>query len=135
MTQYNTIQIQSDGGARGNPGPAGAGWVLKSDNNIIKEGKEFLGTKTNNQAEYTGLINALKDLKNFDYSKVEIFLDSELIVKQIKGEYRVKNPELKVLFQEAISLLNDKNWSISHVRREYNKEADRLVNVAIDAYQ
>lgn len=128
-----SLQIFTDGGARGNPGPAGAGWILKQKGEIIKRGKKFLGEATNNQAEYQALILALHDAKKLDPQALEIHMDSELAVKQILGEYKVKNEELKTLFAQVKAVLQAfPKWSICHVRREQNKEADKLANEAMD---
>ncbi len=132
MTQ---LTIFSDGGARGNPGPAGAGAViLDASGKVIAELSEYLGETTNNQAEYRAMIMALKAAKKMSPPSVEIFADSELVVKQIKGEYRVKDEGLKPLFRELMSLLGEfSSYSVAHVRREKNKHADKLVNKAIDS--
>ena len=124
-----------DGGARGNPGPAGAGGVLfDSADKKIGEFKKYLGDElTNNQAEYQGLILGLKLAQKNKIKKLSIFMDSELIVKQIKGEYRVKNEGLKPLFEKAKKLLvKFSDYNINHIVRERNKLADALVNEAID---
>jgi len=124
-----------DGGARGNPGPAGAGGVLfDSKARRLDEFKKYLGEATNNQAEYQGLILGLKLARKNKITKLSIFMDSELIVKQIKGEYRVKNEGLKPLFEKASKLLDTlPNYKIAHVLRAKNKWADALVNEAIDS--
>ncbi len=126
--------IYTDGAARGNPGPAGAGAILTdSDGKKIGEVCEYLGEKTNNQAEYQALILALKEAKKIGITMVSIFSDSELMVKQLKGEYKVKNQGLKPLFQEAFGLLRYfGTHKIGHVPREQNKRADQLANLAID---
>ncbi len=119
-----------DGGSRGNPGPAGAGVYFPG----IVSVAEYLGEQTNNFAEYTALVTALKFAVAMGCDDLEVFSDSELVVKQIRGEYRVKNPNIIPLYQSA------KMWmrligrcSIEHVRREFNKDADRLANDAMDA--
>jgi ribonuclease HI len=128
------IIIFSDGGARGNPGPAGIGAVLyDQEKNKIAEVSKYLGETTNNQAEYKALIEGLKKAKEFNVQEVECFLDSELVVKQLKREYKVKNQELAPLFLEVYNLSqNFKNIKFIHVPREKNKEADRLANLAMD---
>lgn len=123
-----------DGAARKNPGFAGAGvYLLEDDNPVFKKGF-FLEEKTNNQAEYLalllGIFYASKHMASDD--TLFIFSDSELLVKQLLGDYRVKNPDLKRLFDLAIELLQDLNYSICHVVREKNKVADQLANLGID---
>lgn len=125
--------IYCDGGARGNPGPAGAGAVLYHEGVLVAEISEFLGNRTNNQAEYQALILALKKAKELGAEEVECYLDSELVVKQIKREYKVKNKDLAPLFLEVYNLdLSFKKSSYQHIPREKNKEADKLVNLAVD---
>lgn len=124
----------TDGGARGNPGPAGIGVVLQNkDGETIGEWSEFLGIATNNQAEYKALLLALKQAVALGAIELECRLDSELVVKQLKGEYKVKHPDLKPLFEQAKSLISQiKNVSFKHIPRELNKQADRLANQAMD---
>ena len=125
--------IFTDGGARGNPGPAGIGIVIKENDKNIKEYGKYIGETTNNQAEYKALISALETAREMGAEEVQVFMDSELIVKQIKGEYKVKHPGLAPLFLKLYNLkIGFKKFSVTHVRREKNKEADALVNKAID---
>ncbi|NCN22290.1 ribonuclease HI family protein [Candidatus Falkowbacteria bacterium] len=128
------IIIYSDGGARGNPGPAGIGAVLYDENkNLLAEISSYLGVATNNQAEYKALIAALKKAKELGAKELDCFLDSELVVKQLKREYKVKNAELAPLFLEIHNLsLSFEKINYTHIRRELNKEADRLANEAMD---
>ncbi|MCK9439064.1 MAG: ribonuclease HI family protein [Patescibacteria group bacterium] len=128
------IIIFSDGGARGNPGPAGIGAVLyDQEKNKIAEVSKYLGETTNNQAEYRALIEGLKKAKELKAQEVECFLDSELVVKQLKREYKVKNQELAPLFLEVYNLSQTfKDIKFVHIPREKNKEADRLANLAMD---
>ncbi|MFH1653475.1 MAG: ribonuclease HI family protein [Pseudomonadota bacterium] len=128
------IIIHTDGAARGNPGPAGAGATLKSsDGVVLATVSEYLNEMTNNQAEYHALILALNEAIIAGAEAVKIYMDSELIVKQIKGEYRVKNEGLKPLYDKVVQSLKKFNtYTIEHVRREKNKEADKLANLAID---
>ena len=123
-----------DGGARGNPGPAGAGGVLfDSKARRLDEFKKYLGEATNNQAEYQGLILGLKLARENKITKLSIFMDSELIVKQVRGEYKVKNEGLKPLFEKVMKLLSKfSKYKITHILRGRNKLADALVNEAID---
>ena len=126
--------LNTDGGARGNPGPAGAGAVLYDiAGEVIGEAKQYLGTATNNVAEYTAIILGLEMAIEKGVTELEAKMDSELAVKQLNGEYKVKNQELAKLFLK-IHELRPKFSSITftHVRRERNKHADKLVNMAID---
>ena len=126
--------IYTDGGARGNPGPAGIGVVLQNkDGDVVGEWSEFLGVATNNQAEYKALLLALKQTVALGVIELECRLDSELVVKQLKGEYKIKNSELKLLNEQAKGLISQlKDVSFKHVRREQNKRADQLANQAMD---
>ncbi len=128
--------IHIDGGARGNPGPAAAGVCITTPDGdtALHEAGYWLGELTNNEAEYQGLLHALKAAAELGFESVTIRSDSELMVKQIKGEYRVKAPNLKPLFATARERLDSfRGWSIEHVRREKNKRADQLANLAMDA--
>src|SRR3989344_6112317 len=134
------IVIFTDGGARGNPGPAGAGVVAYEGSKKIFELKKFLGERqTNNWAEYEALILALTEAKRRGLAKraIEVRMDSELIVKQMNGEYQVKEETLWPQYMKAHNLLvaHFPEHRFVHVRREENKEADRLVNEAIDEAQ
>jgi len=123
-----------DGASRGNPGPAAAGFVLKGATGVRLQAKAvYLGKATNNAAEYTGLIKALEAASQLEAAHVTIFSDSELLVKQIVGQYKVKSEHIRPFFQQAISLLDGfEGYQIQHIPREQNKEADRLVNRALD---
>ena len=126
-------QLFTDGASKGNPGPAGAGWVLVSDQNTdpIREGK-YLGLATNNEAEYQALIFGLQRALACDVQEIRISMDSELLVRQLNGLYRVKNPRLALLFHQVQDLLlKFSNYDIIHVPREHNREADRMANEAI----
>jgi len=129
------LKIHFDGGARGNPGPAGAGVVIESaEDGPLFVGGFFLGRMTNNAAEYNGLLRALEAARRLDGSHLSVYSDSELLVRQINGEYRVKNAALKELFDEAYAQLRGfERWEIRHVRREANGRADHLANLAMDA--
>ncbi len=123
-----------DGGARGNPGPAGYGVVI-TDQAGHKVGalSEYLGHQTNNYAEYNGLLAALDYALKHGYKALKVVADSELLVKQIKGEYKVKSPTLLELYQRARKMITQLDWfSIQHVLRGGNQEADRLANLAMD---
>ncbi|MFH1542742.1 MAG: ribonuclease HI family protein [bacterium] len=123
-----------DGAARGNPGPAGIGVLIRNENDILLEVADYIGNTTNNQAEYMALIRGLEEAIDLEEDEVEVFSDSELLVKQIQGEYRVKNEGLIPLHHHATTLIKEfKLFSISHIRREKNKQADKLANIGIDA--
>lgn len=124
-----------DGGSRGNPGPAAAAIVLSDASGTQLEAKAFfLGRATNNVAEYTGLVKALEAAAQIGSEQLSVFSDSELLVRQINGQYRVKSEHLRPLFQQAMSLLGRfKSWNIQHIIRDKNKQADSLVNQALDA--
>ncbi|HZM61309.1 MAG TPA: ribonuclease HI family protein [Vicinamibacterales bacterium] len=125
-----------DGGSRGNPGPAGYGVRVEQPDGTIVELKEFLGTCTNNVAEYSGLLAALRWAAEHGVSQLRIRSDSELLIKQMRGEYRVKNPGLQPLYEEARALARTiGRVTFEHVRREFNKDADRLANEAMDQGQ
>lgn len=129
----SSLDLYTDGGARGNPGPAGIGGVLLDKDQVIGEFSYFIGNTTNNVAEYKALIAGLK-LAQGKSENIRVFLDSQLIVRQLTGEYRVKEPHLKPLSAE-VKLLSEKFKSISytHVPREKNKSADALANKAMDS--
>ncbi len=135
MTQFS---IYTDGGARGNPGPAALGVVvMDGTGQVVKEFIRYLGEATNNQAEYKALIAGLEQVSKLAHpSQVSLraFLDSELVVKQMNGEYRVKDEHLKPLFAKAQKLSSTfKQVVFIHIRRERNAHADSLVNRALDA--
>jgi ribonuclease HI len=122
-----------DGGSRGNPGPAGYGVRIEQPDGTVTELKEFLGSSTNNVAEYRGLLAALRWAVDHGISELRIRSDSELLVKQMRGEYRVKNPGLLPLYEEARALMRTiGRVRFEHVRREFNKDADKLANEAMD---
>ena len=122
-----------DGGSRGNPGPAGYGVRIETDDGAIVELKASLPIATNNVAEYNGLLAALRWAVANGISALLVRSDSELLVKQMKGEYRVKNPGLQPLYEEARTLARQiGRVKFEHVRREFNREADRLANEAMD---
>ena len=128
------IKIFTDGASRGNPGPAGCGYIIYADGTEIASGKKYLGTATNNVAEYTAVLEACKDPILASYTHLNFFLDSELVVKQMKGEYKVKNPGLIPLKDQLRMMLREKFVTFTHVPRAQNKEADLLANQAIDSY-
>jgi ribonuclease HI len=128
------LTLYTDGASRGNPGPAGAGArVVDETGREVARAKRFLGRMTNNQAEYQALLLGLDLARKLAPAHLGIRLDSELVVKQLRGEYRVKDPHLADLFVRVRDMLNAlAGYDILHVRRELNAEADRLANQAID---
>ena len=129
------VTINIDGGSRGNPGLAGAGVVIKSadDGTVLHQAGIYLGRATNNVAEYQGLIEGLRRAKKLNATDVEVFSDSELLVRQMNGEYRVKNEGLKPLFEKANTLAADfEEFRISHIPREQNTQADEMANKAMN---
>lgn len=142
MTQkYELLEINTDGGSRGNPGPAGIGVYAASEGKEIFTLSETIGETTNNVAEYTAVIRSLEYLteKEIFTERLKYILDSELIVRQILGKYKVKQPHLQILRQQIVDLVKDlknkgqiKLMSLTTVPREQNKKADKLVNDALD---
>jgi ribonuclease HI len=128
------VTAHCDGGARGNPGPAGYGAVITGSNGEpIAELSEFLGVRTNNYAEYSGLLAVLEYALAHNHRRLRVVSDSELMVKQIQGKYRVNSPDLKPLWQEAKNRIARLDaFEISHALRHKNKDADRLANEAMD---
>jgi len=128
------IHLFTDGGSRGNPGPAASGAVLKTtDGEMLAQEMKYLGKTTNNQAEYTAIIIGLEKARDLGVDEVSVFMDSELATKQLNGEYRVKDPDIAKRFLEVKNLLHSfKKVTFTHVRREKNKEADALVNKCLD---
>ena len=125
--------LYSDGASRGNPGEAGAGAYLVNEKGEEIKLTLYLGQKTNNQAEYEALLLGLRELKKYKVKDLTIRADSELLIKQLKGEYRVKHPNLIPLFVEAKKYLASFSaLKLEHVRREQNEEADALAKLAID---
>ena len=124
-----------DGGARGNPGPAAAGAVISSpDGEVLDEAAEAIGVATNNVAEYRGLLLGLRRARELGANEVEVVNDSELVAKQINGQYKVKHAAMKPLYLDALAALRGfDRWAIRSVPREQNADADALVNQALDA--
>jgi ribonuclease HI len=128
-------KLFTDGGARGNPGPAAYGYVLESeDGALLAAHGEAIGTATNNVAEYTALLAGLEKALELGVDELEVVSDSELLVKQMRGEYKVRKPALRKLSAQAASLAGELgSVSYTAVRREHNELADQLVNEALDA--
>lgn len=128
------MTINTDGGARGNPGPAGIGAVIKNGQGlIVAEKKAYIGETTNNQAEYKALLLGLSAAKAMGGSKILVNMDSELIVRQMQGRYKIKDPGLKLLAAEVMKLREEfESVEFRHVPRAQNADADKLVNQAID---
>lgn len=126
--------LWTDGAARGNPGPAGIGAILKTPSGeVLYTGSEYLGHTTNNVAEYQAVLLGLKGALEVGVKRIEVRADSELLIKQLKGEYRVKSPGLRPLYEAAKRLLTGfVSVKLTHVRRELNGEADRLANQGVD---
>jgi ribonuclease HI len=129
-----SVRVYSDGAARGNPGLSGAGAVLVDrQGQVVDRLGKFLGTQTNNYAEYMGLLLGLRRARALGVREVEVYADSELMIRQLGGRYQVKSQSLKPLYDEAVRLLNDfSRVKLVHVPREMNKAADEMSNRAID---
>ena len=136
MDMFDKFTLNTDGGARGNPGPSAIGCVIKnSSGEVVNQFKEYIGIATNNVSEYSALIKGLSIALELDISSLSCFLDSELVVKQVNGIYRVKDENLKLLHSEVAVLKSKfKQISFNHVRREANSLADKLVNEALDSH-
>ena len=130
-----TVVVHVDGGARGNPGPAGIAAVATSpDGEPLAERNEYIGEATNNVAEYRALLLGAGLARELGARSVELVCDSQLVARQVGGQYRVKHAGLRPLYQEAMAALGRfDRWSVRDVRREQNQRADELVNEAIDA--
>jgi ribonuclease HI len=128
------FKLFSDGASRGNPGPAAVGVSILDDKSEVATISEVIGVQTNNFAEYTALIRGLEQAKAAGYSDLECFADSELMIKQLNGIYKVKNPQIKVLYDQIIKLKSAfQSIKFIHVRRHLNKRADELANLALDS--
>jgi len=134
MNLVEKLLVNVDGGARGNPGPAAIGAVVQTPGGeVLEERGERIGTATNNVAEYRALLLGIERARELGAGELELVGDSELIVRQVKGEYKVKDATLRGLHGEVVRALRPfRRWSIRHVRREQNAAADRLVNEALD---
>jgi len=124
----------TDGGARGNPGPAAIGGIIMQNNKKIAEFSEFIGSNTNNQAEYLALLKSLRLARENNIEHILCYLDSELVVNQLNGLYKVKNEKLIVIFEKVKSIMGKfKEVKFAHIPREKNAKADSLVNKALDS--
>jgi phosphoribosylglycinamide formyltransferase 1 len=134
LSKTDELIIYTDGGSRGNPGPAAASFILKgADGKRLAAKAFYLGEMTNNAAEYTGLIKALENAKEIGAKKIQILSDSELLVRQINGRYKVKSANLLPFYGQTMELLSEfESWKAQHIVREKNTEADTLVNQALD---
>jgi ribonuclease HI len=129
------LLIYTDGAARGNPGPAGLGAIVRDaeTGEVLAELARFLGVRTNNYAEWTAVEDALHEARRLGATHVDLRMDSELVARQISGRYRVKHPDLKPIHASVMAMLSKLgSYTVGHVPRELNKDADRLSNVAID---
>lgn len=135
-TYYDTIHIFTDGGSRGNPGPSASGYVIMTTNEeIIDEGGEYLGITTNNQAEYQAVKLGLQNAIKFKPDTIHFFIDSELVVKQMNGQYKIRNRDLWPIHSDIKKLAEQFNKvDFTHVRREFNKLADSQVNQILDSH-
>jgi ribonuclease HI len=126
-------RIYSDGASKGNPGPAGAGAVIRdAEGNTVAEIAEYVGVTTNNVAEYMGLLEALKVCASRDWGPVEVYADSQLLIRQLQGRYRVKNEGIRPLYEQVKAHLDRLGCArLQHIPREENREADRLSNVGV----
>jgi ribonuclease HI len=135
ILSVTSVIINADGAARGNPGPAAIGVTIKDDRgNLITSLSRRIGKATNNQAEYRAIIAGLEEAIGRGARRVKVFSDSELVVKQINGKYRVKNTSLKFLYERAVQLIGKlEGFSLHHVPRRRSAEADNLANQALDS--
>jgi len=135
VPETQEVVAHIDGGSRGNPGPAAFGVIVHdAEGARLASFSKFLGHATNNVAEYQGLLAALSYALERHYPRVKVVSDSELLTRQINGQYKVKNPDLKILYERAKTLIRQfDSFTIKHVLREHNREADRLANEALDA--
>ena len=133
-TPASFLVAHIDGGARGNPGPAGYGVVIQDEKgNKVASLSDYLGHRTNNYAEYSGLLAALQYAVDHGHKELKVISDSELLVRQLRGQYKVKNPTLLELYRRAKELISKLDrFEIGHVLREKNREADKLANEAMD---
>lgn len=132
--QYDEIKFFTDGGSRGNPGPSASGVVILTMNDeVIEAYGSYLGTTTNNVAEWTAVKLALESAAKYGPKRIHGFMDSELVCRQLNGQYRVKHPSLQPIYRDVVELAKQYDVTFEHVYREKNKLADAQVNLAIDA--
>ena len=130
------LSAHTDGASKGNPGPAAIGYTIEKDGVLLEEKYAYIGETTNNVAEYKAFLASLKRMKELGATEVTVYSDSELVVRQINGIYKVKNPGLKPLFTEIKMLLTEFNsWKVIHVNREKNSLADDLANRALKEHK
>ena len=128
-----SLVVYTDGGSRGNPGPSASGVVIMTTNRqVLEQFGVYLGVTTNNQAEYQAIELALKAASKFNPSQIDFYMDSELAARQLNGIYRVKNPDIKPVFERIKKLAQPYKTTFNHVMRESNRLADEQVNLAID---
>ncbi|MBR9679803.1 MAG: ribonuclease HI family protein [Candidatus Altiarchaeota archaeon] len=128
------MDLHTDGAARGNPGPAGGGAVLSEAGKTVSEKAKFFGKKTNNESEYLALVEGLKLAKAAKVKSLKVYMDSQLIVRQMKGEYRIKSKNLLPIWKQALALsVGFDKIEFFHIKRELNRRADQLANQAIDS--
>ena len=134
-TSIDELIIYTDGGSRGNPGPSASGYVIYTSKMLmLKEGGEYLGITTNNQAEYQAVRSALEEAKKLGAKKISCFMDSLLVVNQLSGIYKVKNRDLWPIYSSIKELLGQfKEVNIKHIPRKYNEAADAVVNQILDS--
>lgn len=134
--QHNVdhVVVHTDGASRGNPGPAGAGWVIAtSDGTSLLRDGAFLGRQTNNVAEYEGVLGGLRAAQTLGAKRLTLRADSELLIRQLQGRYKVRAANLQPLYRQAVALLASfDSFELQHVRRELNSDADQQANRAID---
>ena len=128
------IKIYSDGGSRGNPGPAACGVILKTmSGDVISKHSKYLGETTNNQAEYNGVLLGLEEAQKIRVQEIDFYLDSELVVKQLNQVYKVKNADIQTIFVKVWNKIQEfKKVTFRHIFREENKDADQMVNLELD---
>jgi ribonuclease HI len=132
---FEQLQLWTDGGARGNPGPAASGVVIKNETEVVWEQGIYLGEMSNNQAEYLALLAGLDKAKELQAHSIVVHMDSQLVVEQVNRRYKVKDEGMKQRWGEVQALLeNFAEWSVSYVPRAMNKRADQLVNQALDEH-
>ena len=131
-----TVRIHCDGGSRGNPGPAAAGSVLLDDTGqVIDSLSEYMGIATNNLAEYQAVLLGIELMRKHQLSSADFYLDSQLVVRQLEGQYKVKHPDMQRQFAAVQSALQGLSVKFHHVLREHNKDADAVVNECLDAHK